>query len=118
MARKTPSDCPETLLRSLYTVGTRVCHLRKCFGWDQNDLARSAGLSLHYIRDVEGNRLVEVWVLWRITEALKMPYHVIWAGPKQWAKASAIREAEVEWDAAAQKPRARQAVPGGDVWGE
>ncbi len=118
MARKPVSDCPEALLKALLVVAERVSHLRKLYGWTQKDLAGVAGISLHFLREVEQSKLVETWVLWRIADAVRVRYAVFWVGEKRWVKMVAIREEEVGWDAKTHKPRAKQAGPGVELWEE
>ena len=116
--RKPVSDCPEAFLEALVPAGRRVAHLRLCYGWTQRDLSSATGLSLHYIRAVEQFQMVDAWVQWRICDALRVRFAVLWINEARWEKMKAIREREVGWNAETEKPRAKQGGAGVEIWGE
>lgn len=114
--RKPVSDCPEAFLAALKSVGERIAHLRMCYGWTQKELSSVAGLSIHYIRAIEQFKMVDAWVQWRICDALRVRFAVLWINDVKWAKVAAVREQEVGWDAKTQKPRAKQGGTGVEIW--
>jgi len=116
--RKPVSDCPDAFLAALGPVGKRVAHLRRCYGWTQRELACASGLSLHYIRAVEQFQMVDSWVQWRICDALRVRFAVLWVNEDRWEKMKAVREKEVGWNPETEKPRAKQGGAGVELWGE